>query len=362
MTKTALELFAGCGGAGVGLEAAGYNLAGGVEYYPQAADIYDANHKIPLTRANILDIDKIPTVDIAWGSPPCPSFSLSNPNKGETQKDINLARHFSMLLIASRPRSIAIENVPGYWGSESCNNIMADLAKAGYKLKHSVENAANYGAATTRRRLIIRASLDKISPLIRTHQKPTNIDQLSLFDRLPNWISWHDAIEHFIDELPTSYLTEKQSGAISNQILANNKKSKLLVGWSNAREGESKVLSDKEPAQTIAATVRNRPQSQTKILIDRLGYRGEPNIYSDLIPAPTIRAHTHIDDHGCYRIATNIVDSHNCYAANIKALATWQSFPSNYNWLKNRGEAGRAIGNSVPPLLAKAIALSLLPN
>lgn len=47
-----------------------------------------------------------------------------------------------------------------------------------------------------------------------------------------------------------------------------------------------------------------------------------------------------------------------CLSADVRCLAAWQGFPADYDWCDNRGEAGRAIGNAVPPPLAKAIALS----
>lgn len=340
------ELFAGCGGAGVGMKIAGYELTGGIEYHHAAADIYDANHDIPLTRANILDIDRIPSVDIVWSSPPCPSFSLANNNRGETEKDINLAKHIAKLIVASRPTSVAIENVRGYWGSNSCDILLDALDKAGYNIQHSIECAADYGAATTRRRLIVRASLNPILPLVKTHQKVGfDADQLSLFDILPNWVSWYDAIESFIHTLPKSTLTDNQSAALSKREIP-------LPPLIN-----STVLSERKLSPIITAFRGSQVSSNSRILIERLGYRGEPNIYTDSKPCPTIRAHTHLDDHGCYRIAANIIDNFECFAADIRCLAAWQSFPS-YNWLSNRGEAGRCIGNAVPPLLARSIALS----
>jgi hypothetical protein len=44
--------------------AAGYTPIGGLEHHAPASDIYDLNHPVPITRANILDIDSIPTVDL----------------------------------------------------------------------------------------------------------------------------------------------------------------------------------------------------------------------------------------------------------------------------------------------------------
>jgi DNA (cytosine-5)-methyltransferase 1 len=321
---TCFSLFSGCGGSDSGMVAAGYRSIGGIEYHAPAADIYDLNHATPVTRANILDIDRIPTVDLLWISPPCPAFSIANPNRGETPKDIALARHIIKLAIESRPRSIAIENVRGYINSQSLSLIQAALDRSGYRVDDLVYNAANYGTPSTRMRLIVRSSLDRLSEVKQTHCSPrrSNNTQMSMFDRLPNWVSWYEAIANRIEDLPRSELTANQKMAISSNT----------------------------------ATTLKDPN---RILIERVGYyNGEPNTYRSDIPAPTIRAHQHIDDRGTYRVSHNIIDNGDVYAADIQCLATWQSFPVDYQWGSHRGESGRAIGNAVPPKLAEAIARS----
>jgi site-specific DNA-cytosine methylase len=113
------------------------------------------------------------------------------------------------------------------------------------------------------------------------------------------------------------------------------------------------------PSHTIGAKEGSRVSSNQKILIERVGYySGTPNTYQSEIPAPTIRSAPSIDDKGTYRVSHNIVDNYACYAADIKCLAAWQGFPPDYNWGNNRGEAGRAIGNAVPPKLSEAVAKS----
>jgi len=293
--------------------AAGYHSIGGVEYHALAANIYDLNHQIKVTRSNILNIDRIPTVDLLWASPPCPAFSIANTRRGETNKDIDLAKHISKLMIDSRPKSIAIENVRGYQHSKSLKIILDRLRSNGYTIDINMYNAANYGVPSTRERLIVRATLGNLSPVVRTHQKPSH--QIGLFD-LPNWASWWEVVKDRIYELPASQLTKNQLRSIENS-------------------------------------------ARSKILIERVGYYGgNPSIYAEDIPAPTIRSAPHCDDKGSYRVAANILDGYECYAADIKCLAAWQSFPPEYRWSENRGQAGRAIGNAVPCRLAQKIAES----
>lgn len=328
--------------------AAGYTSIGGVEWHAPAADIYDANHDAKLTRANILDIRSIPSVDLLWMSPPCPAFSIANTKRGETDADTALATHIVKLAVDSRPRSIAIENVRGYQSSRSLAIIIEALGSAGYKIDSAIYNAANYGTPTTRQRLIVRATLGELEQVAKTHQKPSN--QLSLFG-LPGWISWWGVVCDRVEELPRSQLTENQKLS----VVAVD--SKILVDGIGNNHGSSyTTLVDCEPANTITASTAKHPH---RIMIERVGYyNGTPNQYQDC-PAPTIRSAPHCDDKGAYRVAYNILDNYDCYAADIKCLAAWQGFPPDYNWLDNRAQAGRGIGNSVPPPLARAIASSL---
>jgi DNA (cytosine-5)-methyltransferase 1 len=351
MDRTCYSLFSGCGGADVGMAAAGYKSCGGIEYHQPAADIYNLNHEIPVTVADILDIDRIPTVDLLWVSPPCPSFSLANTRRGETDNDLKLASHIARLATNSQPRSIAIENVRGYQHSQSLKIILKAIESSGYQIVQSIENAANYGTPTTRERLIIRASKGRILPLVQTHQKPSN--QLGLFD-LPSWISWWDAIADRIGNLPKSQLTDKQIAAIESSI---NLPIQIDSIGRNNRLNYT-IRSADRPSITVVATQSKHP---IRILIERAGYYNLPNIYPSDRSAPTIRSAPSIDDKGSYRISHNILDRADCYAADIGCLAAWQGFPADdYQWGDNRGESGRAIGNAVPPPLARAVAKSLV--
>lgn len=362
------ELFAGCGGAGKGMSQAGYDPTGGIEWYQPAADIYNANHSIPVTVMDLLKIDRIPTVDLLWASPVCKRFSRANIKRGETDEDTQVAQHIAKLMVDSRPRHIAIENVRDYEKSASLDLIWTALDRAGYQLDIGIYNAANYGAPTTRERLIVRASLDPLSDVIPTHRNPilnrADENQLSLFpiQQLPDWIGWYEAIADRLDELPASSLTDKQKSAIAQRFsnLSPNELSHcILVDTTQSRPGQSStaIFSD-PPTFTITAEITKRSTTRAKILIERVGYFNLPKIYNTC-PAPTIRSAPHIDDKGSYRVVYNIIDEkYRVFAADIRCLAAWSGFPLDYRWGNNRGEAGRAIGNAVPPPLARQIALS----
>lgn len=352
---TCFSIFTGCGGADLGMSIAGYQSLGGIEWHKPAAMLANANlfHTSAVSVCDILLIDKIPTVDLLWISPPCPSFSIANSNRGETEKDLILARHLAKLIRQSKPRAIALENVRGYANPkyQSLGIIKEAMRAIGHTVEQSIECAANYGVPQSRERLIVRSSASPMSPLSRTHCRPS--DQLPLLP-MPNWISWWQAIQPFASTLPKSNLTGNQLKVLaeSNSFPA---KHLLIDGKGNRNQSTYTIREVEMPCLTITASIDKHP---IRILIERCGYRDDPKIYQYDRPAPTIRSHTHYDDHGCYRVALDVMDSHDVYSADVRALAAWQGFPIDFDWGGSRAEAAKAIGNAVPPPLAKAVALS----
>lgn len=309
---------------------AGFLPIGGIEYHQAAANIYNLNHVTPVAVADVMDVDRIPTVDLLWISPPCPSFSIASVHRGETDRDVSMANQVARLIVESRPRSVAIENVRGYAQSQSLRIILDRLASAGYKIAQSIECAADFGAPTTRSRLIVRATLDRLATLTPTHQRRSA--QLSLFP-LPSWVSWWDAIADRVHELPKSRLTDRQKATLINQGI----ELPLLVdSIGNDRHSSYTVRSCDAPAHTITATIHKHPirilvDLNNPVLIERVGY---------------------------YRVSHNVWDGVECLSADVRCLAAWQGFPRDYQWGDNRGEAVKAIGNAVPPPLASAVAKS----
>jgi site-specific DNA-cytosine methylase len=307
--------FTGGGGADTGIEWAGGRDLFGIEFSEKAAGLYSLNHHGEMFQSDILSIQAVPHIDFLWVSPPCPSFSKANKKKGETENDIALILHTCKLIKNCYPHAIAIENVPDYADSrcQSFKILMEFLKDEGYFTHWAIYNAANYGVPQTRRRLIVRASRSPLGPVTSTHSK--NPDQLDLFGSLRPWISWDSAIKGL--ELQERPLTAAQQRSIAL----------------------------KQPRGCFA--------------IERGCYRyGTPDIYPANQPIATITAARSSDHEYRWRYGYNLVLEGRSYVSDVACLAAWQSFPSSYNWGDRRAVAARAIGNAVPPLLAKAIALS----
>jgi site-specific DNA-cytosine methylase len=145
--KTFGSLFSGGGGADIGAKAAGLELAWGVEYVPEIAEVANANLGQHIKVANILDCSpfNFDRVDVLHASPPCPSFSVAKAGGTETDLDIALARKVAEFATVLQPDVFTLENVQAYQKSKSWRIIEQALWGAGYWLSVNVVNFADMG-------------------------------------------------------------------------------------------------------------------------------------------------------------------------------------------------------------------------
>ncbi|MGA0871463.1 MAG: DNA cytosine methyltransferase [Phycisphaerales bacterium] len=129
----------------------------GVEISPNIAVAYALNNG---DHVEVTDVTKVPSdfakdMDLFCASPVCKAYSDANRNRGEQGLDIASANWVASVVRDSRPANIAIENVPSYRSSEAYKIIEASLREAGYQFDAAVYDASDFGAATSRKRLII---------------------------------------------------------------------------------------------------------------------------------------------------------------------------------------------------------------
>lgn len=182
MTGLVVDLFAGGGGASVGLEAAlGRPVDIAINHDAIALAVHKANH--PGTRhltADVWDVDPLEAtggepVDILWASPDCTHFSVAKGGKPRKKKIRSLAWVVVKWAKAVRPAVILLENVQEFrgWGppdredrpikgrmGETFRRWKAQLVRLGYQVDFRVLDASAYGAPTRRKRLFLVARCD----------------------------------------------------------------------------------------------------------------------------------------------------------------------------------------------------------
>lgn len=162
---TAIDLFAGAGGATQGLVDAGYTVLAAIEKDNPAARTYRANH--PTVRMYERDIQSmdpailLSNLGIAPGDvsllkacPPCQGFSTlgkNAPNDKRNDLILEVWRYLSCL----RPRSFLFENVPGLRHDLRLRAFERKARAIGYGIREYVVDASSFGVPQRRHRLIV---------------------------------------------------------------------------------------------------------------------------------------------------------------------------------------------------------------
>ena len=176
-----IDLFAGGGGASLGLEMTGLTVDVAVNHDPEAVAMHAANH--PNTQhfcndvfaVHPLWIAKNRPVNVLWASPDCKHFSKAKGSKPREKNIRDLAWVVVEWAKSVRPQIIFLENVEEFrsWGPLD-ENGQPDKALAGKTFKRWVRTlrahgyrvdwrelrACDYGSPTTRKRLFLIARCD----------------------------------------------------------------------------------------------------------------------------------------------------------------------------------------------------------
>ena len=178
---TTIELFAGAGGLALGVEKAGFNTIGLIEFNRDACDTLVKNR--PNWRVICDDIANISCLDLEEyfnikkgelellsGGAPCQAFSYAGKRLGLEDARGTLFYHYAIFLEKLQPKMFLFENVRGlstHDRGKTYQTMLDIFEKAGYDIQKDVLNAWDYGVAQKRERLItigIRKDMkDKIS-------------------------------------------------------------------------------------------------------------------------------------------------------------------------------------------------------
>lgn len=333
---TAIDLFCGAGGLHIGFENAGFNIKLCVDNN----DIVEKTHKRNFPNIPIInrDINKVSTdeireflddnkVDVIIGGPPCQGFSTighrvsSNPEK-RSQKDPRneLVLTYARIINEIRPKFIVMENVKGILTLEKgvyLNNVLSILAKAGYNVEYKLINMADYGVPEVRERVIIIGN--RIGMPV-TFPAPDHSDNPD--DNLPAWENcWNvlKDLEKMADNPSFNHVALKHT-------CKNIERYKLIPEGGRLPEDKlSKELYRKNFGNTYKRLARNRP------------------------------ALTMVPGNDAFPIHPTLNRS-----LTVREAARIQTFPDSIIFEGNRRQQGHQVGNAVPPVFSKKLAIFIL--
>jgi DNA (cytosine-5)-methyltransferase 1 len=292
-----LDLFAGCGGLALGFEAAGFRTIG-FELDSDCCETYSKN--LFGTCEQIIlrpDQNLAQHADVVIGGPPCQPFSVGGLQNGHNdQRD-----GFPAFLSAVRryqPKVAVFENVRGmlYKNHAYLQAIILTLKELGYVVESKLLNAVRYGVPQNRERLFVIA-----------HRGGWELPSAA---RIEKPFTVGNALGDFVHQIPERprFLTP----SMDTYIAKYERASKCI----NPRD-----LHLNRPSRTV--TCRNLHGATGDMLRLRL-----PD--------------------GRRRMLT------------VREGALLQSFPNWFEFAGNEESQFNQIGNAVPPLLAKAVAESVM--
>jgi len=166
------SVFAGCGGADVGIIGGFTYLDRRYAYHDvsivhasdidkHAVETYNQNFKHKAIVADVMDIHLAKNaVDVLIGGFPCQSFSTVNPTKDPEDDRGQLYRELVRLAKEARPAVVIGENVKGFFSLKKglyFRKFTAALDEAGYDVHHKVVGAHDFGVPQKRERIFIVA-------------------------------------------------------------------------------------------------------------------------------------------------------------------------------------------------------------
>ncbi|MCM1144615.1 MAG: DNA cytosine methyltransferase [Blautia sp.] len=296
-----VSLFSGAGGLDLGFIRAGHQIIWANDLYEDAVETYRANLGNHIVCKDISQIssDTIPDCDIVIGGFPCQGFSVANMKRCENDERNTLYKQLIRVIKDKKPKFFVAENVKGITNlakGKVFEMILKDFEKLDYNVKYKILNAADFGVAQTRMRVIIVGVRKDI---------------------------------HFEYRFPDA--THEKNGDNG------------LNKWVSVGKLMSEIPNPDEPNNLL-----NHVYSKYKLHFN--GYLGHRPLDPDK-PAPTVTARG--DNKGGVVILPH---PNGKRRMSCRELAAVQSFPLDYEFKGNNSSVYRQIGNAVPPLMAYAVA------
>jgi DNA (cytosine-5)-methyltransferase 1 len=342
---TVIDLFAGCGGASLGFERAGFKVLAAVESDDITSLSYVANHPEAvlftedIRRLSAYEIlDKASTnvggCTVVIGCPPCQGFSRHRlKGAGLNDPRNSLVNIFAELVSAMSPPFFIFENVPGIIRNAVSPWYSAKkmLTNIGYHITEDIIDAVNYGVPQHRRRF---AAVGCRLPTVNMVLLPKTYRSPKEHINLPVWRTVRDAI----GQLPP--LGNGEASPDDSLHYAPTHRDSTLKRF-----------------QQIPLNGGSRTSLPPEMQLNcHRGYRGHLDVYGRLFwdkPANTITG-------GCIQPSKGrFLHPDQDRALSLREAARLQGFPDDYQFKGNKQQIALQIGNAVPPPLACALALGI---
>ncbi len=355
-----IDLFAGVGGLSLGFEAAGFDVAAAVELDPVHCAAHKYNFPLCTTicksvvdvtgdeirrKANLDEAD----IDVVFGGAPCQGFSLIGKRALDDPRN-GLVYHFVRLVQELRPKYFVFENVKGLTLGQHrrfLDEVIEAFQAADYEviLPYQVLNAADYGVPQARHRLFLMGARRGQMPpqypapagCVTIRQAIGDLPEAETYD-----ILWKQEWAPAKFGRPSAY-----ASFLRGQRLDPN-------DFSYSRKFDRSIL-------TASALTEHTQLSRRRFAETAPGMIEPVSRFLKLDPdgvCNTLRAGT-ASDRGAFT-SPRPIHPFSPRVITVREAARIHSYPDWFRFNATKWHGFRQIGNSVPPLLARAVASSII--
>jgi DNA (cytosine-5)-methyltransferase 1 len=330
------DFFSGCGGTSAGLQAAGMEIAFGLDIDPDAAATFQSN----FPRASFLqkDLTRLRTNRLQTlvsknrkdpilfcGCAPCQPFSKQNLQRKPQDSRVPLLSHFGRFVRYYRPEFVLVENVPGLQSiSEEPGPLpgfASLLRRLDYHFVSATIDCCDYGVPQKRQRFVLLASnIGKVELPLKTHG--SGGDQLP-FSTVRDWIGDLPPLE-----------AGQECDTVPNHRAANLSPLNLRRIRSTPPGG-------------------SRLDWPPELALDcHAGHSGHTDVYGRLrMDQPASALTTRCISLSNGRFGHPVQNR----ALSVREAASLQTFGTKFRFSGSLNSMARQIGNAVPTLLAKRL-------
>ncbi|WKN48917.1 DNA cytosine methyltransferase [Nocardioides sp. Arc9.136] len=328
--RTAIDLFAGAGGATQGLRDAGFDVVAAVENDAAAAATWRANHPGRMFESDIRAVDTddlrgaLPEgarLDLLKACPPCQGFSSLRGADPDPERN-DLVLDTLRLVDALQPRVLLLENVPGLARDTRFSALVEGLDDRDYAARHYVVEASELGVPQRRRRLVLMA----------VHRDEGAEPPAELADLLPH-----------AERAPATTVGQAFSQLVLDMPVDDE--------WHRWRRS-SEAVRARIAAVPVNGTRLDLPEEHQLKCHTRLGTKSALASYGRIkadgvSPTMTTRCTT--------PACGSFIHPTEHRGISVREAAALQTFPARYKWTGGYDSVERQIGNAVPVRMAEAL-------
>lgn len=377
-----IDLFCGAGGITEGFRQAGFRCLYANDCMPEAIQTFEENH--PGVWADCENIERVNPaeirtrlemakgdLDVLVGGPPCQGFSINAPERFLSDPRNKLFKDYVRFLEEFEPKTFLFENVPGLLSlgdGKVLDRILSEFARLNYHVTVKILFAAHYGVPQERWRLILLGSkLGKISPPEPTHYATGRAN----FRGGGGVLTFQPTASHNQELMPAITVREA-IGDLPRLVMGEGAE---IIGYTSEKASEYAHAMRNPEGVTynhFAAKLSKQNYERMKHVKPGRSWRDIPH---ELLPKGMQRArksdHTkrygRLSNDGLASTVMTKCDPHwgavflpdQDRSLTVREAARFQSFPDTYRFLGPRVSQYEQVGNAVPVLMAKAIAMQI---